>query len=137
MAMVDTLTPRERSERMARIKAKNTTPEMKLRKLVYGMGFRYRIHDRRLPGRPDLVFQGRRAVIFIHGCFWHRHSGCRLARIPKSNVEFWSNKLEKNRLRDARNIASLEALGWRVLVIWECEIKNDDRMKNTIKMFLD
>lgn len=134
---MDTLTPVERSERMARIKAKDTGPEMKLRRLIHGMGYRYRLHDRHLPGRPDVVFRGRHTVIFVHGCFWHRHPGCKLARIPKSNVEFWREKLEGNKLRDAKNVKKLKALGWKALVIWECQLKDEDLLRNNIKEFLD
>src|ERR1700733_2301956 len=98
--MADTLTRDERSERMALIRAKNTGPEITVRKLVHGLGYRYRLHGRLIPGRPDLVFAGRKKVIFVHGCFWHRHSdsACKLARMPKSRLEFWVPKLEKNRL---------------------------------------
>lgn len=125
-ALVDTLSKKGRSERMSRVRSKGSRPEMKLRRLVHGMGFRYRLHDTRLPGCPDMVFSSRRAVIFMHGCFWHRHEGCGLARMPKSRVSFWSRKLEANRLRDRRNCLKLNEMGWRVLVVWECQLTHAD-----------
>lgn len=103
--MTDTMTKRERSERMALVRSRNTGPEKVVRQLIDHMGFRYRLHDDKLPGRPDLVFSRRHKAIFVHGCFWHRHKGCKLARIPKSRVRFWTEKLESNRMRDARNRA--------------------------------
>jgi DNA mismatch endonuclease, patch repair protein len=132
--MVDTLTPEERSERMSRVRAQDTKPEMKLRRLIHGMGFRYRLHRRDLPGKPDLVFPGRRSIIFMHGCFWHRHEGCGLARLPKSKRAFWSAKLEANKERDQKNISTLEAAGWRVLVIWECQLRGE--VREAVKEFL-
>jgi DNA mismatch endonuclease (patch repair protein) len=100
------------------------------------MGFRYRLHVKDLPGKPDLVFPARNAVIFMHGCFWHRHNGCKLARLPKSKLEFWEPKLEANKERDLRNQQQLESLGWRVLVIWECEIADVERVSVIIREFL-
>ena len=100
---VDTLSPQERSERMGRVKGKDTKPELAVRRLVYGLGFRYRLHSARLPGKPDLALARLRSVIFVHGCFWHRHSGCALCRMPKSRRDFWEPKLEGNRKRDSRN----------------------------------
>lgn len=117
---MDTLTRSERSERMGRILSKDTAPEMVVRRVVSSLGYRYRLHVTSLPGRPDLVFSSRQLVIFVNGCFWHRHRGCRLARLPKSRLEFWLPKLEANRLRDRRNLAALRASSWRVLVLWEC-----------------
>jgi len=132
----DTLSPKARSERMSRVKAKDTKPEMKLRRLVHGLGFRYRLHRRDLPGTPDLVFPRRRAVIFMHGCFWHRHPGCGLTRMPKSRVEFWRTKLEANRERDLRHQQALAELGWRVLVVWECELRDLDAVAREVEAFL-
>ncbi|EAB2330837.1 DNA mismatch endonuclease Vsr [Salmonella enterica subsp. enterica serovar Cerro] len=134
--MVDTLTPEERSGRMSRVRARDTKPEMKLRRLIHGMGFRYRLHRRDLPGKPDLVFPGRRSIIFMHGCFWHRHEGCGLARLPKSKRAFWSAKLEANKERDQKNISTLEAAGWRVLVIWECQLRDEGGVREVVKEFL-
>ncbi|MGI2860014.1 very short patch repair endonuclease [Shewanella algae] len=134
--MVDTLPPEERSERMSRVRAQSTKPEMKLRRLIHGMGFRYRLHRRDLPGKPDLVFPGKRSIIFMHGCFWHRHEGCGLARLPKSKRAFWSAKLEANKERDQKNISTLEAAGWRVLVIWECQLRDEGEVREVVKEFL-
>lgn len=135
----DTLTPAERSERMARVRSKGTKPEMLVRSLVHGMGYRYRLHRRDLPGCPDLVFPQRRKAVFVHGCFWHRHPDpeCKFARLPKSRLDFWLPKLEGNRRRDEANQAALLALGWRFLVIWECETKRPQYLVVKIKNFLD
>jgi DNA mismatch endonuclease (patch repair protein) len=120
---VDTLTREERSRRMGLVRGRDTAPEMTVRKALWASGFRYRIHDKSLPGRPDIVFRGQRTVVFIHGCFWHRHENCALARLPKSRREFWLPKLEGNKERDRSNIKKLRQLGWKVKVVWECEIK--------------
>jgi len=122
--MVDFLSPRERSERMSRIRGKDTRPELALRKVLHGLGLRYRLHGKGLPGKPDLVFPRYKAVVFVHGCFWHRHPGCSIATTPKSNTAFWLEKFEKNVARDARVTAQLEGQGWRVLVAWECELSS-------------
>src|SRR5262245_1683825 len=108
---------------MSLVRAKNTKPEMIVRRLVHSMGFRYRLHDRRMPGIPDLVFPSRRAVIFVHGCFWHRHANC--GRMPKSRLDYWLPKLERNKARDVQNIKALRRSGWRVLVVWECQLKTN------------
>lgn len=137
--MADTLSRAARSERMSRVRAKDTKPEMLVRRLVHGMGYRYRLHDRRLPGSPDLVFRRRRAVIFVHGCFWHRHPdpSCKLARMPKSRQDFWRPKLEGNRARDARNQEALEQNGWRQQVVWECECGHKEQLENKVRAFLE
>ena len=122
---------------MARVRSKNSRPELAVRKLVFGLGYRYRLHARELPGCPDLVFRPRRKVIFVHGCFWHRHPNCVLARMPKSRLEFWGPKLEGNRERDDRNKKALAREGWKVLTIWECELSNAERLKRIIRRFLD
>jgi DNA mismatch endonuclease, patch repair protein len=136
--MVDTLSRMERSERMMLIRGENTGPEMVVRRLVHGMGFRYRLHVGSLPGKPDLVFSSRRKVIFVHGCFWHRHkdSSCKLARLPKSRLDFWRPKLEKNRSRDERVIQELSDEGWKVLTIWECELVDMTFVSEQIRSFL-
>jgi len=136
--MPDTLTPPQRSERMSRIRGKDTRPEMVVRRLVHAMGYRYRLHRRDLPGTPDIVFGPLRKVVFVHGCFWHRHtdSACRLARLPKSRLEFWQGKLEENRRRDEANEAKLRAMGWDVLVIWECCIREKTLLMGLISDFL-
>jgi DNA mismatch endonuclease (patch repair protein) len=135
--MADTLSPEERSRRMADVRSVDTKPEMAIRRLVHGMGYRYRLHCRDLPGKPDLVFRSRHAIVFVHGCFWHRHVGCPLARLPKSRVGFWSAKLEGNRERDARKIAALRKAGWRVFVVWECELKDMETLTGRLRRFLD
>jgi DNA mismatch endonuclease (patch repair protein) len=136
--MSDTLTIKQRSERMSRVRNRDTKPEMVVRRLVHQLGFRYRLHDRALPGSPDLVFKSRRKVIFIHGCFWHRHSDptCKLARMPKSKLDFWQSKLEGNRERDLRNQSNLEAIGWTSLVVWECELRHKEQLENKLLAFL-
>ena len=121
--MTDTLTPAQRSERMARVRDRNTKPEMRVRRALHAAGLRYRLHDKRLPGKPDLVLSSRRVVVFIHGCFWHRHPDpdCKLARLPKSRPDFWVPKLEGNAERDRRKIIELEAAGWTPFIVWECK----------------
>lgn len=125
--MADVVDAATRSRMMAGIRGKDTRPEMILRRGLHARGFRYRLHDRRLPGSPDLVFPGRRAVIFIHGCFWHGH-GCHLFRLPATRREFWEAKIEGNRARDEAAGAALLAAGWRVLTIWECALKGRERL---------
>lgn len=134
---MDSLTPRERSEIMARVHSKNTRPELRVRQLVFALGYRYRLHDRKLRGCPDLVFRPRRKVIFVHGCFWHRHSRCALARLPKSRLDFWIPKLEGNKLRDQRNRRALARQGWNVLTIWECQLGDPKQLRARIRRFLD
>ncbi len=119
---MDTLTKTERTERMSRIRSKDTKPELHVRRLVYSLGYRYRLHRRDLPGTPDLVFPSRRKVIFVHGCFWHRHTGCPNTRWPKSKLGFWKPKLEANKRRDIKHKKQLTRQGWRYLVVWECEL---------------
>ncbi len=133
----DTLSPAERSERMGRVRNKDTKPEMWVRRLVHSLGYRYRLHYGRLPGRPDIAFPERKKVIFVHGCFWHRHEGCSRCRMPKSRREYWAPKLEKNRLRDIENRAKLEELGWDVLVVWECETEEAAGLPGRIMSFLE
>lgn len=136
---MDTLTGRQRSERMSRIRGKDTKPELKVRRLTHGMGYRYRLHRKDLPGKPDLVFLARRKVIFVHGCFWHRHPDpeCRLARLPKSRLDFWVPKLEANRARDERNLELLVENGWEPLVIWECQTRDVVELKDCVRAFLE
>lgn len=122
---------------MSRVRAKDTKPEMVVRRLLHAAGYRYRLHARDLPGKPDLVFPGRRKVVFINGCFWHRHGGCALARLPKSRTEFWTDKLERNRERDERNVAALRELGWEVLTVWECEVRDPDSLMPRVVAFLE
>lgn len=136
---MDTLTSKQRSERMSRVRGANTKPEWIVRRLVHGMGYRYRLHSLDLPGKPDLVFAGRRKILFVHGCFWHRHSDpkCPLARLPKSRLDFWLPKLEGNRKRDRRDEKRLRDLGWGVMVVWECQLKNENRLAARVGRFLE
>ena len=133
---MDTLSPAERSERMRAIRSKDTKPEMRVRRLVHGMGYRYRLHDRRIPGTPDLVFRPRRRAIFVHGCYWQGHA-CKLGRLPKSSLSFWQEKIATNRLRDERVQREIHGIGWHALVLWECELRDSERLKRSIKEFLN
>ena len=121
--------PMSRSEVMARVRCKDTVPEMRVRRLLWAAGLHYRLHDKRLPGKPDIVFASRRIVVFVHGCFWHGHRGCPRHRIPKSRVEWWTTKIRRNIERDAEVRAALEAAGWKVLVIWECESEDPAKVE--------
>lgn len=116
---------------MSRIRGKDTQPELALRKALHRLGLRYRLHGAGLPGKPDLVFPRYSTVVFVHGCFWHRHAGCKIASTPKSNMSFWLEKFEKNIARDARVAAQLEAKGWKVLVVWECELASKEKSQAT------
>ena len=122
---------------MALIRGTDTKPEMKVRSTAHRLGYRYKLHVSTLPGKPDLVFPKRHKVLFVHGCFWHRHSGCSLARLPKSRLDFWVPKLNANHRRDLKNAAQLRRAGWTVGVIWECEIGAADKLENKIKRFLN
>lgn len=134
--MIDRLSTEHRSQLMRRVRSKDTEPEFRVRRLVHGMGYRYRLHRRDLPGTPDLTFPGRRKVIFVHGCFWHQHDCPRGGR-PASKEAFWNKKLDGNLRRDRRNIAALEQAGWTVLIIWECETKDPERLAHRIRGFLE
>lgn len=132
-SLMDTLTREQRSERMARVRCKDTKPELAIRRLVHSLGYRYRLHRSDLPGKPDLVFPGSQKVIFVHGCFWHRHRGCPNTRLPKSRLNFWEPKLESNRLRDSVNKRKLTRLGWQYLVIWECEVNKPETVEKIVR----
>ena len=137
--MADTLSPIQRSERMGRIRAKDTKPEMIVRRLVHRVGYRYRLHRRDLPGCPDLVFPRFRKALYVHGCFWHRHPdpACKLARLPKSRLDFWLPKLEGNRRRDEENQSALLSLGWSYMVVWECEIRDSKNLEDRLRLFFE
>lgn len=122
---------------MSRVPSKNTGLEIAVRKLVWAMGYRYRLHARDLPGKPDIVFRGRRKVIFVHGCFWHRHPGCRYASMPKTRQIFWREKFDRNILRDAEHMSALQEMGWAVIVVWQCEMRNPDAVCHKIKKFIE
>jgi DNA mismatch endonuclease (patch repair protein) len=125
----------DRSENMRRIRSKGMHPELAVRSLVHMMGYRFRLHRKDLPGKPDLVFVSQRKVIFVHGCFWHAHA-CKAAHTPKSNADYWGPKLQRNKARDRKNIKTLENAGWRSLVIWECETRTPDKVKKRVSAFL-
>ncbi|GHA71056.1 very short patch repair endonuclease [Pontibacter akesuensis] len=129
--MADVHSKEIRSYNMSRIKGKNTKPEVLLRKELFKRGFRYRIHDKKLIGKPDIVLPKYRTVIFVHGCFWHGHEGCRYFVIPKTRTEWWQNKISGNVERDAKAVIALKELGWRVLTVWECELKKNI-LQNTV-----
>ena len=136
--MADRISEERRSYNMRRIKGSNTTVELAVRRLIHGMGYRYRIHDRTLPGKPDLVFRPRRKVIFVHGCFWHQHpdTHCLDSRIPKSRQEYWIPKLERTQERDRTNQQQLLDSGWAYLVVWECDLRNIPALRSRIQGFL-
>ncbi|MGC2210379.1 MAG: very short patch repair endonuclease [Candidatus Korobacteraceae bacterium] len=133
--MADNRTPESRSALMARIGSKNTAPELLVRRLLFAMGYRFRLHRSDLPGKPDIVFVGRRKAIFVHGCFWHAH-GCKIGLAPKSHLEFWQPKLKRNCARDLENERALRGQGWDVLTIWQCETKDCVRLQEKLVAFL-
>ena len=136
--MTDNLTPGQRSYCMSRIRSKDMTPELAVRSMTHRMGYRFRLHRPDLPGKPDLTLAKHRAVIFVHGCFWHWHADpdCPIAGLPKSNLDYWGPKLARTRNRDAEHIAELRELGWRTLVIWECELRSAECVLERIQRFL-
>jgi DNA mismatch endonuclease (patch repair protein) len=130
--MTDIVDSKQRSAMMARIRGRDTTPELAVRRIAHRMGLRFWLHRKDLPGRPDLVFPKHRLAVFVHGCFWHRHEGCRYASTPKSRIAFWTGKFAANVERDARQAEALRALGWRVIVIWQCETGDEGAMERRI-----
>lgn len=130
--MADKISKEHRSWNMSRIKGKDTKPEMSVRSMLHNMGFRFRLHQKDLPGRPDIVLPKYKTVIFVHGCYWHRHPGCKDTTTPKTRVEFWAEKFEKNILRDKKNTELLRKQGWKVEIIWECQTKNEDVIRERI-----
>lgn len=134
--MVDRISPKARSALMARVKQRNTAPEIVVRSLLHADGYRYRLKAPKLPGRPDIIFPGRKKVVFVHGCFWHGHH-CKRGKLPASNLDFWRDKISKNKSRDARSVKELEQLGWSALTVWECETKSSDQLLRTLAVFLE
>ena len=134
---MDLIASFRRSANMARIRGRDTEPERTVRHLVHSLGYRFRLHRRDLPGTPDLVFPARHKVVFVNGCFWHRHVGCRYAYSPKTNVEFWEAKFAANVARDGRVLRELDDLGWSALTIWECETANLELLTEKLKRYLD
>ncbi|WP_289742425.1 very short patch repair endonuclease [Muribaculum intestinale] len=135
--MTDIKTPEQRSRNMAAIRSSDTKPEMLVRRYLHSMGWRYGLHNKKLPGSPDIVMRRFKTVIFVNGCFWHGHENCKYYRLPKSNTGFWQAKIDKNRARDARDIESLNKLGWRVIIVWECQLKTDERRMQTFRELFD
>ena len=134
---MDNMTTAQRSVAMSRVRGSDTKPEIEVRRALHRLGYRYVLHDRKLPGVPDLVFPSRGKIIFVHGCFWHQHDRCRYASPPTTRVDFWMPKLAANRARDVANLAKLRRLGWSVMVVWECELKNHSRAVSRMVKFLD
>ncbi len=134
--MTDIVSKGTRSRMMSAVPQADSKPELLVRRMLHTMGYRYRLHRRNLPGTPDIVFPGRRKVIFVHGCFWHRH-GCRKTTTPKSNQEYWKAKFDDNRRRDRRVVAQLRQRGWEVLVVWECQTKRRNWLVQYLVRFLD
>ncbi len=130
--MIDRLSPERRSWLMSQVKSKNTLPEMRVRRFAHALGLRFRLHRKNLPGRPDLVFPKQETVIFVHGCFWHRHPGCSKASMPRSRTEYWQEKFTSNIAHDAAAKEELLQLGWQVLTIWECETRNPETLKEIL-----
>lgn len=135
--MADILDPSVRSRVMARIRGKHTRPELLVRRFLWANGFRYRLHVRTLPGTPDIVLPAYRTVIFVHGCFWHGHPGCKDNRMPQTNAAFWEKKLHNNVARDAVQVAALQRLGWQVLTVWECELATRHRAARLVALLKD
>jgi DNA mismatch endonuclease (patch repair protein) len=134
---VDKFTKQARSKIMAQVKSENTSPELAIRKLLHRLGYRFRLHRKDLPGKPDIVLPKYRTVIFVHGCFWHGHPGCKRAARPASNTDFWNKKLDRNIERDRKAREELEKTGWRVMTIWECEIKNAGKVEEKLQFLSD
>jgi DNA mismatch endonuclease (patch repair protein) len=126
---MDRLDRQARSRLMSKVRGKNTQPELAVRAYLHSIGLRFRLHDANLPGRPDLIFKARRVIVFVHGCFWHGHKGCSKARVPKTRAAFWRSKMETNAARDRRSIRKLRSMGWRVFVVWQCEISEQRLMQ--------
>lgn len=133
---MDIFSPEKRSSVMSKIKGRNTRPEIVVRKMLHRLGFRFRLHRHDLPGSPDITLPRWKVVIFVHGCFWHRHVGCRYATTPSNNAEFWQKKFECNIARDRLAEQQLESMGWRVLVVWECELRSATVLENLIHRFI-
>ncbi len=135
--MTDVFTPEKRSSVMRRVKGRDTGPEKTVRRLLTALGVRYRLHRKDLPGKPDIVMPGRRLALFVHGCFWHGHDCPRGARVPKQNRDYWLGKVGRNRERDAASTAALETAGWRVAVVWECELKDEAGLGERLAQLLN
>jgi len=133
---MDTVSPEKRSWTMAQVKGRDTGPEKVVRSLLHSMGYRFRLQRKDLPGKPDIVLPKYRTAVFVHGCYWHRHPGCKRATTPTSNTGYWDAKFSRTVARDARNQKELANLGWTVLIVWECELRNPDTLRDKLKKFL-
>jgi DNA mismatch endonuclease (patch repair protein) len=134
---MDVYSPAKRSYLMSRVRGRNTRAEVDVRRLLHGMGYRFRLHCAELPGRPDIVLPRFRTVVFVHGCFWHRHRSCKKATTPSTNQRFWHDKFEANVKRDRRNQHRLRRMGWKVIVVWECEVRDEERLKAKLERRLE
>ena len=134
--MTDTIDQKRRSENMRRIRSRDTSPEMKVRRLLHSMGYRYRLHVASLPGRPDIVFRRIAKIIEVRGCFWHQHPGCIDSHVPKTRRHYWEPKLRRNRVRDRENLRTLQTAGWKVLVVWECETGDEHHVRRRLREFM-
>ena len=132
LIIMDKISEKHRSWNMSRIKSKNTKPEMRVRSMLHLMGYRFRLHDKNLPGKPDIILKKYNTIIFVHGCFWHRHFGCKYTYTPRTKIVFWENKFKINQKRDIENINLLQELGWNVRIIWSCETQNEELLRNKI-----
>jgi len=137
LGRVDSISPSRRAENMRRIRSKGTKPELVVRRLVHSMGFRYRLHSSKLPGKPDIVLTKLNKIIEVRGCFWHQHRGCADSHIPKSRIEYWGPKLQKNKQRDSENLRKLRKMGWEVCVVWECAAQDPLRLADRLRSFLE
>lgn len=135
--MTDIVSPERRSQIMGCVKSKNTAPELVVRRLAHRLGYRFRLHRKDLPGSPDLIFPRHAKAILVHGCFWHGHERCRRGALPKSRIEYWTEKISSNKERDQRKLAELEEAGWEVLVVWECETRNTEALFERIERFMN
>ncbi|PAW77038.1 MAG: very short patch repair endonuclease [Verrucomicrobia bacterium Tous-C9LFEB] len=133
---MDRLTPEKRSWLMRQVKGRDTTPELMVRRIAFNLGFRYRLNDSKLPGKPDLVFARLQKIIFVHGCFWHGHNGCRYGKLPKSKIDFWKKKITVNQKRDRKVLRQLKTMKWTTLVVWQCELKQPKKLVRKIHDFL-
>lgn len=135
--MTDKVSVAKRSDIMRRVRSQNTKPEIVVRKMASALGFKYRLNAKNLPGKPDLSNKSRKKAIFVHGCFWHRHANCKMASTPASNMEYWTKKFESNVVRDRKNMAQYKSMDWKILVIWECELKDIKKLKKKMNKFLE
>jgi len=132
----DPLSTEQRSRQMGKIRGRDTKPERRVRQLLHGLGYRFRVQLKGVPGRPDIAFPGRRKVILVHGCFWHAHAGCARAHVPRTRPDYWIAKFERNRARDERQLSEAEALGWSVLILWECEVEDEASLRRRLEEFV-